>query len=259
MYKKAYNILIIIVLLFTLYGCKGDEDIKEHVISNDNISSYILVQANTYKIYNFEDKLEETTRFNIILNVDNKQTQEKNISYDVKVKNILGEKIKFISNNPSTLPAKITLLNNTNVGGNDLDEFIFTVKDEKPNNFYEKVMRFNNKDLYDTGYLDELGSDIVLVNFEVVEDNGKYNIKVIIDTTKQVHIDLQSFLVSDRRYIYSFFGLYGYNSNESSYYIENNYIYKEINMKFLYLRLEYYDLAGNKVELKAKYSLEDLL
>ena len=259
MYKKVYNILIIIVLLLTLYGCKNEEEKKEHIISDDVLSSYILVQTKTFYIYNFEDELEKTTRFNIEMNVENKTAEEKSITYDIKVKNILGEVMKFESKTTSTLPAKIPLIKDINVGGNGIDEFIYKLNDGTNRTFYEKAMYITNKDIDNKGYPDELVSDVISINFETDEDNEKYNMKVIINSPENLHIDLQSFLVSSEATIYSFFGLYGYNSNIDPYYIENNYIYKEMDMKFLYLRVEYYDLVGNKVELRAKYALEELL
>lgn len=259
MYKKPYNILIIIVLLLTLYGCKGEVEIKEHVISNDDLSSYIIIQAKTYHIYNFEDKLEKTTRFNITLNIDSKNTDQKSATYDVKAKNIIGEEMKYTSKSPTTLPARIPLVNNTNIGGNGLDEFIYIINNGSEHNFYEKVMYVTNKDIDNKGYPEELDSDIVFVNFLITEDDEKYNMEVILDANEPIHIDLQSFLVSDDANIYSFFGLYGYKMSESSYSIENNYIYKEMNMKFIYLRITYYNENGTKTELRAKYSLENIL
>lgn len=259
MYKKPYNILIIILLLLTLYGCKGDVESKEHIINNDSVIPYIIVQAKTYHIYNFEDKLEKTTRFNITLNVESKVVEQKSISYEVKAKNIIGEEMKYTSKTTSLLPARITLVNNTNIGGNGLDEFVYNINDGSDHNFYEKVMYVTNKDIDNKGYPDKLNSDIVFINFLFTEDDEKYNMKVTIDALEPVHIDLQSFLVSDQANIYSFLGLYGYRNNGTSYNIENNYIYKDMNMKFIYLRLTYYNLDGLKTELRAKYSLEDLL
>lgn len=257
MYKKTYFILIIMLLILVSIGCVEEELNKDHIINNEDISAYIIIQPKTSLVYNFEDKLEETTTFNMYLNIYSKNYLQSEINYELNAVNVLGEETEYKSKNEVSLPMTKLLLFNTNVGGNGFQEFFLKINSGEDHLFYEEFMNISYKEI--KGYTDKFSNDIIYLDIDYTEDDEKYNFTVSFNSTEDIHIDFQSYLVSKEANIYAFLGMYGYQANVFPYYIENNYIYKEMGMVYLMFKLTFYQLDGNKTEIKAMYLIEDIL
>lgn len=259
MYRKRYNLLIILILLLSLVGCiEGEKDPKDHIIVNEDVSVFVITRGTTKYIYNYLDEKEETTTFNMFLNVYSPNDEVREIEYQFKAINTFYERLSYKSTSKQTLPFEEQLIYENNVSGNGFSEFfikINTIDDEY--NFYEKAMEISPYDF--SGYKDELVSELIDINYIVFEDSEKYNVEFIIDTNDNIHLDMQTFLVSEDRKIYSFLGLYGYNSNTLPYNIENNYIYKEMKMIYLYISLNIYKTDEEKTEIRARIPINELL
>jgi len=257
MYKKQSILSIILILLLILGGCIKPEENKDHVLNNEEVSGFIVTQAKTKLIYNYIDDLEETTTFVMYLNAISQKDEAKEITYELKAVNALGDAQTYISNKKQTLPLTKQLVFNTNIGGNGFSEFFLKINNGKEYNFYEEAKTLSPYDFL--GYPEEFKSDDLAIRINVEEDDEKYNLTFTIDSKQSIHLDLQTFLVSEERKIYSFLGVYGYEANLFPYIIENNYIYKEMNMLFLYFNITIYNFEGKKTELRASYKLDKIL
>lgn len=253
MYKKIQNGLIII-LLFLLTACSNNEVNKEHIVYNREATPFIVIKGSSYYIYDFEDKLEKTTTFYLTLNIVS--GQDKDINYELKAVNAIGEVLKYQSNKTIALPYQTSLINNTNVGGNGFKEFLLKIDNL---NFYEEVLPITNQEIKDEGYPNKFINEKIDLEFVVTEDLEKYNITFKFDSEKDIHIDFQSFIVSIDARVYSFLGLYGYVTDGYPYYIEDNYIYKDMDIKHIYLRMNHYNIDGVKIETRAKLDLDTLI
>lgn len=256
MYKKLYYILIITVLLLFISSCIDEEKNKEHIINNEELSAYLVIQPSTNLIYNFEDELEETTRFNMFIHLLSKTNKLQEVNYTLDIVNLLGEETTYNSKHPVSIPQVDQLIFNTNIGGNGFSEFFIELEGEQNHNFYEKFINISAKDV--TKYKDEFISDLIELKINYTEDEEKYNLEFEINANEDLHLDFQTYLISSEVRIYPFLGVYGYNKNEFPLSINNNYIYKEMDMLYLYLNFAIYNNDGEKVEIKARILLSDL-
>lgn len=259
---KFSIITILLLLLLGLSSCSKNNDLpnKIHVLDNKDISPYIIIKAKSYHIYNFEDKLEETTTFDLYLNVASNYIESNtNINYELIAINAFDERITYKSKTEMVLPINEQIVNSTNISGNGFKEFYLKVFTDKEHLFYEEVIPSTSKEIKRDGYPDEFISEDIKLQIKTSEDSEKYTLDFIIDTDNEYHIDFQTFLVSYDARVYMFGGLYNYFRNEFPITVNNNYIYKDMNIEYLYLRLFYYDQSNNKQEVRAKYLISDLV
>lgn len=251
--NKKNVIFLLILLLLSLYGCISSEAPKDHLIFSDEISPYIIIKGKTKHIYNFEDKLEETTTFDIILDLEsNHSTTAK---YDLDLVNVLGEVTNY--QNQVSLPSRITLTQGTNIGGNGLKEYLLKVNDI---NFYEKIIPHTDENLKSEKYYRTIfESDDLDLEINITEDEEKYSLDFTINANDKYHIDFQSYLASTELELYSFLGIYNYSRNKYPFKVNNNYIYKEMDIEYLYIRIFYYNDNNQKKEINVRYSLEQLI
>lgn len=257
MYKKITTLLIIVIILL-LFGCmKDNKGPTDHIITNDNVSAFIITQGTTKLIYNYIDEKEETTTFDMYLNIFNPALEDKVIDYELKAYNVALNSLKFTSTKES-LPLYNQLIYDNNISGNGFSEFFLKIIDgEDEYNFYEKAMELSPYDFDE--YSEGFSSELIEISYNVSEDSEKHNVEFIINANANIHLDLQTFLVSKNKGIYSFLGLYGYQASQFPYNIERNYIYKEMEMSFMYIMANIYTLDGKKNEIKARIQLSEIL
>lgn len=256
--KKLLLLFSLITLAIFLSSCDEQVLNTDHTIYNSEVDTYITIKPETKKILNFENILEEVTYFNIFLNKDTEQ----DLLVDINFENIINEITTFTNLSLKKDIDSIKVLNNQNIGGNGLNSIFLEVhykgegQELKVFNSYEKVIQIDNNDIHKNIYNNNYSNEDVNLNIEINEFNDFYNVTYSISSEEFYHLDIQTFLVSDKGRVYSFTGIYNYYSSGQELEIKDNYIYKEMDIVYIYLRMNQYDINGNLKEIYTRYLVE---
>lgn len=129
----------------------------------------------------------------------------------------------------------------------------------------EKVLKLEKKELSSSQFT-QSPNDLVNITFRVKDSNttdNQYEGTVIIeakDLTKNYHINMQSWLVTEDQKIYPFLGLYNFCSKVK--FDTTNYpstIYRYIKPAYIYMKLEYQSETGEISYIYYKESVSTLL
>ena len=258
MNKKFLSIIIILFLALTIVGCTNEEEKdKNHIINNPELSPYIIIKGKTHHIFDFEDKLEKVTTFDMLLYIES--LNDEKIDYELEVYNELNEFTLYKSKSPLLLPVREQVIYSNTIGGNGFKELFLKLSNNEKHYFYEEIIGTTNDEIRKHGYSDELISDEIDLSFNIIEESDRYNLEFVFNSNEDIHLDFQSFVVSKDARVYSFLGIYGYNLLDSPLKEKNNYIYKDIDIEYIYTRFVYYNKEGIKTELAARFKLEDLI
>lgn len=248
MSKKFIIFLLFITII--LFGCVKEEEKYTHLLFDESISPYIIIKANTKYIYNFEDKKEKITTFDLDLDIASDVYD--NADFELKVISSLKETLKYRKN--SIIPNRYSLEKGVSFSGNGVSKFILKIKDLV---FYEEVIKIDDGNVKPVDYLEEFISNDLSLDLVVSEDDEKYILGFNLSANDNYHIDMQCYLVDNQYNLYSFLGVYNYYRNSFPLTVNNNYIYKDINIEYLYVRVAYYD-ENTKNEVLARFSLGDI-
>lgn len=247
--SKKILIFLLFITIF-LFGCVKEEEKYTHLLFDESVSPYIIIKANTKYIYNFEDKKEKITTFDIDLDITSNVYE--NIDFQLEVVSMFKDTV--IYKKSTRIPNVYSLDKGVSISGNGVSKFILKIKDLV---FYEEVIKIDDGNVKPVDYLDEFISDDVSLDVIISEDNEKYILGFNLDANENYHIDMQCYLVDNQYDLYSFLGVYNYYRNSFPLTVNNNYIYKDMNIEYLYVRVAYYD-ENTKNEVLARFSLGDL-
>jgi len=235
-----------------LCGCTNNVIKYEHLLYNEDVSPYVIIQARVKNILNYEDKKETVTLFDIYLDVDAKAKE--NLDFNLKVIDPTRQVTTFKKN--TKIPNRIHLYNELSISGNNVEKIILECLDVT---FYDEVLRITDSDVKISDYKNGFHSNDLVFTFNVIEDSEKYNLDFTFLANNQYHLDIQMYLVDKYFGVYYFLGIYNYFRNSFPLTVKNNYIYKDIDIKELFIRVKYYDLdTSNANIILARFTLDEI-
>lgn len=263
--KKAIKLtssLLLIWFLFILVSCVNPkEDKKDHIIYNETLSPYIIIKGTTRHILDFEGKQEQSSKFDMFLDV-NTQNSNNEFYYKVDVKDAHG-RLNLVRDNldvKNILPYNGQIMFDQSMGGNGFSTIELQINySEETYEFYEEILGFIDKKTKRRDYKEKLDTKDFELEFNVSFDDEKYIYSLTINSKNIKHLDYQSFLVSSNEKVFSHLGIYSYYRNDFPLIIDNNYIYKDMDIKYIYLRVRYYNEDNNETIVNYKVLINDLI